>query len=58
MLGVRKSMLPVKYVGVRKDMLPVKYVGVSKGMLPVKYFCSNKATFLCQSNFMEIVRLS
>ena len=25
---------------------------------PVKYFCSNKASFLCQLNFMEIIRLS
>ena len=31
-------------------------VWVSKGMLPVEYFHSNKA-FLCQSNFIEIIRL-
>ena len=29
-----------------------------QGMLPVEYFCSNKSSFLCQSNFMEIIRLS
>ena len=33
------------------------WLGVSKCMLPVKYFCSNKASFSCQSNFMEIIRL-
>ena len=33
-------------------------VGVSKGMLPVKYFRPNKASSFCQSNFMEIIRLS
>ena len=32
-------------------------VGVSMGMLPVKCFCSIKS-FLCQSNFMEIIILS
>ena len=30
-------------------------LGVSKGMLPVRYFCSNKASFLCQLNLMEIM---
>ena len=30
-------------------------VVVSKGMLPVRYLCSNKATFLCQSNFLVII---
>ena len=32
-------------------------VGVSKGMLSIKYSNSNKTFFLCQSNFMEIIRL-
>ena len=27
-------------------------------MLPVNYLCFNKASFLCQSHFMEITRLS
>ena len=30
---------------------------VVKGVLPVKYFSYNKVSFLCQSNFMEIIRL-
>ena len=33
-------------------------MGVGNGMLSVKYFCSNKSSFLCQSNFIEITRLS
>ena len=33
-------------------------VGVSEDMYPVKYVCSGKASSLCQSNFMEIMRLS
>ena len=31
------------------------WLGVSKGMLPAEYFHSNKASFLCQLNFMEII---
>ena len=31
---------------------------VSKSMLPVSYFCSIKSSFLCQSNFTKIIRLS
>ena len=34
---------------------PKTVVWVSKGMLPVKYFHTNKASFLCQSNFKETV---
>ena len=34
------------------------WLGVGKGMLPVKYFCSNKASFLCQSNLMDVITLS
>ena len=34
------------------------WLGVNKGMLPVQYICSNKSTFLCQLNFIEITRLS
>ena len=30
------------------------WLGVSKGMLSVKYFCSNTASFLCQTNFIEM----
>ena len=36
----------------------ITVVGVSKGMLLVRYFRSNKASFLCQSNLVEIIRLS
>ena len=32
-------------------------LGERNGMLPVEYACSNKASFLCQLNFMEIMRL-
>ena len=32
-------------------------VGGSKGMLPVKCFSFYKASFVCHSNFMEIMRL-
>ena len=31
---------------------------VSKGMLIVRYFPSNRDSFLCQSNFIKIIRLS
>ena len=41
----------------RTTTCPKTLVGVSKGMLPVRYHHSNKASFLCQSNFMEIARL-
>ena len=34
------------------------WLGVSKCMLPVKYFCTNKASFLCQLNFMQMIGLS
>ena len=34
------------------------WLGVMKGMLSGKYFPSNKATSLCQLNFMEIIRQS
>ena len=34
------------------------WLGVSKGMLPVRYFRSNKSSFLCKSNFIEIIWLS
>ena len=34
------------------------WVRVCGGMLPVGYFCSNKASFLCQSNCMETMRLT
>ena len=33
-------------------------VGVSKDMLRLKYFHFSKASFLSQSNFMKITRLS
>ena len=33
-------------------------VRVRKGMLPVKYLSYNKVSFLCQSNIMEIIRLT
>ena len=33
------------------------WLRVSKGMLSIKYFCSNIAFSLCQSYFMEIIRL-
>ena len=32
-------------------------VGGRKGMLPVRYFRSNKAYYLCQSNFVDIIKL-
>ena len=35
-----------------------RWLRVSKGMLPVRYICSNKSPFLCQLNFMEVIRLS
>ena len=28
-----------------------------QGMFPVRYFRSNKTSFLCQSNYMTIIRL-
>ena len=34
------------------------WLGVSKGMLPVRYFRSNIYFYLCQLNFMVIIRLS
>ena len=33
------------------------WLWVSNGMFCVKYFFANKAPSLCQSNFMEIMRL-
>ena len=33
-------------------------VGVSKSVLPAKCFHSHKSSFLHQSNFMKIIRLS
>ena len=60
-VGVSKGMLPVncgkgKSLGTTTCLKAV--VGVSKGILPVKYFRSIKASFLCQSNFVDIIRLS
>ena len=53
---VTKIVVEVKALGL-SHVLKL-WLWVRKGMLPVEYFCSNKAPFLCQLNFMEIIRLS
>ena len=51
-----KSLVEVKALG-PSHVLKL-WLGVIKGMLLVKYIRSNKDCFLCQLNFIEIIRLS
>ena len=56
------TMFPKNVVDVKSMELPPHvlklWLALSQGMPPVKYFHSNKAFFLCKSNFAEIIILS